>query len=213
MLICLTNLDAKTDDILSSISNDMEHFNEVATVTKENESYQPYIISVFQGKELEKLGISNLKEALELVPGVDMATDNFNNQTPIFRGSNSLAYGQTKLFIDDVLVNNLFFDAYSEYLGMPVEMIKRIEVVRGPGSKTDGINAYAGSIKVITYAEDFKGFESDDKLVFKYGSQNETYEEPKGQYKESPRVGGPVFDFVQRMRQPKVAAFSLPCLW
>ena len=172
MLICLTNLDAKTDDILSSISNDMEHFNEVATVTKENESYQPYIISVFQGKELEKLGISNLKEALELVPGVDMATDNFNNQTPIFRGSNSLAYGQTKLFIDDVLVNNLFFDAYSEYLGMPVEMIKRIEVVRGPGSKTDGINAYAGSIKVITYAEDFKGFESDDKLVFKYGSSD-----------------------------------------
>ena len=172
ILLNSINLSAKTDDsnILASISKDMKHFNKVATLTKQNEHYQPYIISVFQGKELEKLGVSTLKEALELVPGVDMATDNFNTQTPIFRGSNPLASGQSKLFIDGTLVNNVFFDAYSEYLSFPIEMIKRIEVVRGPGSKTNGVNAYAGSIHVITYAEDFEGFESDDKLVFKIGS-------------------------------------------
>jgi len=172
ILMNLTNLGAQDSDILSSISNDMDRFNTIATVTKQNEHYQPYIISVFKGKELEKLGVSNLQEALGLVPGVDMTTDNINNKTPIFRGSNSLGYGQTKLFIDDVLVNNLFFDSYSEYLSMAIEMIKRIEVVRGPGSKTNGVNAYAGSIKIITYAEDFKDFESQDKLVFKYGSND-----------------------------------------
>jgi len=170
LFIGLTSLSAQTDNLIESISSEMEHFNKVATVTKQNELYQPYIISVFQGNELEKLGISNLKEALLLVPGVDMATDNSNTQTPIFRGSNPLAYGQSKLFIDGVSVNNLFLDAYSEYLSFPIEMIKRIEVVRGPGSKIDGFNAYAGSINVITYAENFKGFESNDKLVFKYGS-------------------------------------------
>ena len=170
LAISLTCLNAQSNDILTSISDDMNRFNDVATITKQNEHYQPYIISAFKGKELEKIGVSNLKEALGLAPGVDMATDNFNNQTSIFRGSNALGYGQTKLFIDGVLVNNLFFDSYSEYLGMPVEMIKRIEVVRGPGSKTNGVNAYAGSINVITYAEDFKDFESNDKLVFKYGS-------------------------------------------
>jgi len=170
LLTGLTNLNAKTDDLLASISSDMEHFNDVATKTKQNEHYQPYIISVFHGKELEKLGISDLKEALSLVPGVDMATDNFNTQTPIFRGSNPLAVGQSKLFIDGTLVNNVFFDAYSEYLSLPIEMVKRIEVVRGPSNKNNGLNSYAGSINVITYAEDFKGFESKDKLVFKYGS-------------------------------------------
>ena len=170
LLTAFTSVNAQTNDILASISNDMDHYTEVATVTKQNESYQPYIISVFQGKELEKLGVANLKEALELVPGVDMATDNFNTKTPIFRGSNSLAFGQSKLFIDGTLLNNLFFDAYSEYLGLPIEMIKRIEVVRGPGSKTDGVNAYAGSIHVITYAEDFNEFESRDKIVLKAGS-------------------------------------------
>ena len=167
-----TAINAQSNDILTSISDDMHRFNTVATITKQNEHYQPYIISTFKGKELEKLGIANLKEALQLVPGIDITTDNFNNQTSIFRGSNSLGYGQTKLFIDDVLVNNLFFDAYSEYLGMPIEMIKRIEVVRGPGSKTNGVNAYAGSINIITYAEDFTDFESKDKIVFKYGSDN-----------------------------------------
>ena|GEM_PF-445096 len=170
--ISFTNLHAQNSDILNSISNDLNRFNTVATVTKQNEHYQPYIITVFKGKELESLGISNLKEALLLAPGVDMTTDNVNNKTPIFRGSNSVGYGQTKLFIDDVLVNNLFFNSYSEYLEMPIEMIKRIEVVRGPGSKTNGVNAYAGSVNIITYAEDFKDFESNDKLVFKYGSDN-----------------------------------------
>lgn len=169
-LLYAANLNAQTDDLLASISNEMQHFNEVATVTKQNEHYQPYVISVFDGKELEKLGIVNLEEALGLVPGVDMATDNFNIKTPIFRGSNPVAYGQSKLFIDGVPANNVFFDAYSEHLKMPVEMIKRIEVVRGPGSKTDGYNAYAGSINVITYAENFEDFENADSLIMKGGS-------------------------------------------
>jgi len=170
--LCLfvTGLELQANSVRSSLVSDMKKFDTIAMQTKQNEHYQPYIISVFRSKELEKLGVSNLKEALNLVPGVDMATDNFNNQTPIFRGSNPLAYGQSKLLIDGVLVNNLFFDAYCEYLSMPIDMIKRIEVIRGPGSKVDGINAYAGSINVVTYAENFKGFKSNDKLVFKYGS-------------------------------------------
>ncbi|WP_428739121.1 hypothetical protein, partial [Sulfurimonas sp.] len=46
------------DDVLSLISQDMNHFESVATITKQNEHYQPYIISVFKGKELEDLGVS-----------------------------------------------------------------------------------------------------------------------------------------------------------
>lgn len=168
--VAATPLSADEQDILASISNAMTHYEEVATATKNNERYQPYIISVFEGKDLEKLGINNLEEALLLAPGVDITTDNFNNRTMIFRGSNPQAYGQTKLFIDGTLVNEVFFDSYTQYLKMPIEMIKRIEVTRGPGSKTDGVNAYAGSIQVITYAEEFEGFESKDRLVFKGGS-------------------------------------------
>ncbi len=166
----VTLLHADENEILNSISNAMDHYETVATLTKNNERYQPYIITVFEGKDMEKLGIKDLEEALTLAPGVDITTDNFNNRTMIFRGSNPQAYGQTKLFIDGTLVNEVFFDSYTQYLKMPIEMIKRIEITRGPGSKTDGVNAYAGSIHVITYAEAFEEFESSDKVVFKGGS-------------------------------------------
>ncbi len=163
-------LSQENRDVINAISNDIETFSEVATTTRNNKLYQPYILSVFHSNELERLGIANLEEALKLVPGLDMSTDNINYKSPIFRGSNPVAFGQSKLFIDDVLVNDLFIDGYQQYLSMPIEMIKRIEVVRGPGSQIDGFNAYAGSIRVVTYAESLKGFESDDKVVFKAGS-------------------------------------------
>jgi len=139
---------------IKTITQELEHFTQAATATKVNEPYQPYIITVLEGKSLEKLGVSTLGEALELIPGVDMSTDLLDMKTPIFRGSNPVAFGQVKLLIDGMLANDTFIDSFAHYLYMPVEMIKRIEVVRGPGSRTDGINAYAGSIHVITYAEE-----------------------------------------------------------
>ena len=145
----------KLATLSDQITRDLDHVTEVATVTKANESYQPYIITTLEGKELEKLGITNLKEALELIPGVDIATDLMDLKTPIFRGSNPFAFGQVKLLIDDMVANDLLYDGFAGYLYMPIQIIKRIEVIRGPGSKTDGINTYAGSIRVVTYAEEF----------------------------------------------------------
>ena len=168
--------------VKQQISQDLEHFTEVATLTKVNEPYQPYIISVLVGNDLEKLGISTLQEALELIPGVDFATDLTDAQTPIFRGSNPFAFGQVKLLIDGMLANDLFTDGFLTYLYMPIEMIKRIEVVRGPGSRTDGINAYAGSIQVITYAED--AGEPLNRVFANVGSNNQ-------------RVGGFVSSFTE----------------
>ena len=174
LILIITFISAKTDEkivsTLANISKDLEEIAKIATKTKENEPYQPFIISVLKGKDLERLGVSNLKEALELIPGVDTATDNIDNKTAIFRGSNPFAYGQSKLIIDGIVVNNLMFDSYSEFLYMPIEIIKRIEVTRGPGSRVDGVNAYAGSIRVVTYAEQFKFLKNSDKIFFKRGS-------------------------------------------
>ncbi len=168
--LSIASVYAEDKYVMLDIVDEMSRFSEVATITKQNEHYQPYIISVFHGKELEKLGVLNVKDALSLVPGVDVATDNTNYQTAIFRGSNPFAFGQSKLMIDGVLVNDLFLDGYAPYLNMPINLVKRIEVVRGPGSKTDGVNAYAGSINIITYAESIEGFETGDKLFLKAGS-------------------------------------------
>ena len=163
----LENLQTETTKL---IAQELEHFTETATVTKANEPYQPYIITVLEGSDLEKLGVSTLGESLELIPGVDISTDLLDMKTPIFRGSNPLAFGQVKLLIDGMLANDTFIDGFASYLYMPVEVIKRIEVVRGPGSRTDGINAYAGSIHVITYAEDID--EPVNRVFGKTGSHD-----------------------------------------
>ncbi len=159
-------------------ASQIEHFKQTlqklqkeATKTKENIFYRPYIVSVYKGEDLEKIGVTRLDEALQLVPGLIINADNLDMETAIFRGSNPYAYGQTKLFIDGVCVNDVAFDQYSNYLRMPIELVKRIEIIRGPGNKSDDLNFYAGAIYVYTYAECEC---TKARYFFKKGSDNLT---------------------------------------
>jgi iron complex outermembrane receptor protein len=158
------------NELIDLIDNELDLYSKIATTTKQNEHYQPYIISILDGTTMEKLGFTTLEEAIKLIPGVDIKGDNVNNKIAIFRGSNPISYGQSKLFIDGILVNNIYFDGYSEYLDMPIELIKRIEVTRGPGNENNSVPSYAGSINIITYAEE--GTKRDNLVFTKFGSNN-----------------------------------------
>ncbi len=168
-LVALNTLYAQSSytHLLKSIGDELQTYEKTATQTKKNEHYQPYIVSVLEGETIMKLGFVTLEDALGIIPGIDISSDNLDYKSATFRGSNPIAFGQSKLFIDGVLVNNVYFDGYSEYLDMPVELIKRIEVIRGPGNEGNEVASYAGSINIITYAEDL----SESGLVFaKIGS-------------------------------------------
>ncbi|MFA5215477.1 TonB-dependent receptor plug domain-containing protein [Sulfuricurvum sp.] len=151
-LLALT-LSASEQPIIDSLNEDMAEAAKMATDTNSNIDYQPFILSILHEDDLSKLGVKTLGEALILVPGVDMATNTMNNRTPIFRGSNSTAYGQSTLAIDGIVVNDDLFSNYNAYLDLPIELIDRIEVVRGSGSFIEGVNGYAGTINVITHAK------------------------------------------------------------
>jgi len=152
-LIPLTLL-ASDLPLLTSLTEDMTYAEQQATQTNRNIDYQPFILSVWNHKDLVSFGAHTLKDSLMLIPGIDMMGDTTNNRTTVIRGSNPLAFGQTKLAIDGVVVNDRSFDSYSAYLDFPIELIERIEVVRGSGSFIEGVNGYSGSINVITYAKD-----------------------------------------------------------
>lgn len=132
----------------------MSQTTQLATQKNQNIDYQPFILSVWDQEDLFSFGVLTLKDALMLLPGVDMMGDTINNRTMVVRGSNPLAYGQTKLVIDGIIVNDQSFDSYNTYLNFPIELIKRIEVVRGSGSFIEGVNGYSGTINVITMAHD-----------------------------------------------------------
>lgn len=166
----VAHADNSTDDLMELLQNDLQKYSEIATETKQNVDYMPYIVSVLHNKELTQLGILSLREALTLVPGVDISIGMAGVQNPIFRGSNPFAMGQSKLVIDGVVVNDQMFGAYNQYLDMPIDIIERIEVVRGPGSLLSNVNAYAGSIHVITKANKDDGSKKEKSIFASFGS-------------------------------------------
>jgi len=161
------------NDIATSLLQDMSDTTEIATQTNQNIDYQPFILSVLQSNDLMKFGVRTLGEALTMIPGVDMAANTMNNRTPIFRGSNPTAYGQSILVIDGYVVNDHFFSGYDAYLDLPIELIERIEVVRGSGSFMEGVNGYAGTINVITRTQSNPQDDQKRVVFAKAGSNGE----------------------------------------
>lgn len=164
--------EVSTDQLLFELQQDMDQYAKIATNTKQNVDYMPYVVSTLKEKDLSSLGVLNLREALTLIPSVDLNVGMAGVKNPIFRGSNPFAYGQSKLIIDGVLVNDQIFGGYNQYLDMPVHIIQRIEVVRGPGSLLSHANGYAGSIHVITKANRDDLEKVDNEVFTSFGSND-----------------------------------------
>lgn len=149
---------------------------DLATEHKLNEDYLPSVISVLRGSELEALGVRNLGEALDILPGIEMTIDQFGTPTAIVRGHtlpNADVYDKIKLVVDGISINNQLSSAGSFYYSLPINLIERIDVLRGPGSVQYGAGAYFGVVNVITKAhlhtgcnEAGAGFGSEEAYYF-----------------------------------------------
>lgn len=171
-LVISVSLNANDLSLLDSLNKDITQTAKIATQSNQNIDYQPFILSVLDSETLSKFGVRTLGQSLKLIPGVDMATNTMNNRTPIFRGSNPTAYGQSTLVIDGVVVNDSLFSNFNAYLDMPIELIERIEVVRGSGSFIEGINGYAGTINVVTRSSSSSFNNQDGSLNITAGSDD-----------------------------------------
>lgn len=121
-----------------------------ATQHLQKSSDTPANITVITAKQIRDWGIHDLKEALQLVPGVNTYQSYFGYKHVNFRGVSQELYTNKS----SVLINghpaydSLFGDARTGYV--PIEAIERIEVIRGPGSVLYGTNAMAGVVNIIT---------------------------------------------------------------
>ncbi|MHB8808610.1 MAG: TonB-dependent receptor plug domain-containing protein [Desulfobulbaceae bacterium] len=112
----------------------------------------PSVASVITKEDIEATGATTLDEALETVPGLHV----FPNGTMLMEPNWSIRGIQAGLNPQVLLLINGFPLSHSVQgnrpigLQMPVSMISRIEVVRGPGSAVHGADAFAGTINVIT---------------------------------------------------------------
>ncbi len=148
----------------------------IATRLKTPIGKAPSVVTVITDEEIKNLGYRTLVEVLRIVPGFEiMKFADFGMESPSVRGLATVnGANRIRLMLDGHFVNNpLRGRAFNEFDDFPVENIKRIEIIRGPGSAMYGENAFSAVINIITKdAGDIDGV----KLTSGYGSFD-TYEE------------------------------------
>lgn len=105
-------------------------------------------VDVIERDEIVRAGHSSLLGLLASRPGVQMARNGGpgSNGSVYIRGANS---GHTLLLIDGVRIGSATNGAPTLET-IPLEIIERIEILRGPGSALYGADALGGVIQVFT---------------------------------------------------------------
>ena len=120
----------------------------ISTNTRQPRHKAPSVVSVISATDIEKAGAANLVEILETVPGIHIFYNTFAFRPLIsFRGAKA---NQTLLMVNGSPMKDLYWGFGNYWKGLPVSMIDRVEIIRGPGSAVYGADAAAGVINVIT---------------------------------------------------------------
>ena len=115
-------------------------------------------VKVITADDIRQLPATTLGELLKLmVPGMDLRVE-YDQFTKIYLGIRGLSgdsFAKRILFLMDGRPLNYPVDGdFDTDMRFPVAAIKRIEVVRGPGSSLYGANAFQGTINIITGVDD-----------------------------------------------------------
>lgn len=118
------------------------------TKTFKRKTDSPVIVNILDSKTLANLQVCNLSEGLKFQPGLRVETDCQTCGYTQLR-MNGLAGGYSQILINGRPIFSPLMSLYGMEQ-LPVNMIDRIEVVRGGGSTLYGSSAIAGTVNVIT---------------------------------------------------------------
>ncbi|MFQ5631276.1 MAG: TonB-dependent receptor, partial [bacterium] len=110
----------------------------------------PAIIDVITERQIRDLNTSDLYEVISSLPGIEMMETYFGRTVLQFRGIMNIHYtNKVLLMVNGSPMYEPVNGAYFLEL-VPINSIKQIEVIRGPGSSLYGTKAYSGVINIIT---------------------------------------------------------------
>jgi outer membrane receptor protein involved in Fe transport len=117
---------------------------------KTNEA--PNIVSVISDKQIKDYGRISINDILYQLPG--FAPSQINDRRTVtsrglYEGWNN---NHLLMLVDGVQHNDLFYGSALTWEITPLNMIKSLEVIRGPGSALYGSNATNGVISLNTYS-------------------------------------------------------------
>lgn len=134
---------------------------EAATKTAIPVSKAPGAVTVVTAKQIRESGARTIPDVLRLVAGVNVRW-NPMVQTIDMRGFGENPFtNRVLLLIDGVPYNDWNQGGFPQHPGLDffvLQNVKRIEVVKGPGSSLYGENAFWGVINIVTLSgEDLQG--------------------------------------------------------
>jgi len=124
----------------------------IATKTEETLSTVPSTITILSSKDIQALGISNAYDIINFIPGFQMTRGDWVGAVPKEHARGIyLDNGYLLVMINGQRLNESSFGKASVYTPfIPVDIIERVEVIRGPGSALYGSNAFLGVFNIIT---------------------------------------------------------------
>ena len=117
-----------------------------ATMTEKQIADVPGAVQVITGQALIEMNAQTVADAVAEATGLVVTTETGRQKRPSIRGTGN---NHTLLLID----GRRLAAGFKDLLGLeqvPVDMIERIEVVRGPASALYGSDAIGGVVNVIT---------------------------------------------------------------
>jgi len=126
---------------------------EVTSVSKKAQSLSDTAAAIFviTNDDLRRSGVTNIPDALRMVPGLNVARIDSNKWAVTSRGFNGRFANKLLVLIDGrSIYTPTFSGVYWEVQDVSLEDVQRIEVIRGPGATLWGANAVNGVINIIT---------------------------------------------------------------
>ena len=112
-------------------------------------------VFVISAEDIRRSTATSVPELLRLAPGVDARQIDASHWAVSIRGFNSEFADKLLVLVDGVSVFSSTFSGVNwDELDMDLAEIDRIEVIRGPGAATWGVNAVNGVINIITQPAD-----------------------------------------------------------
>jgi len=131
----------------------LDNVSDLATKKSLNVDYMPSVVSIVDAQTYIDAGVKNVGEALGMLPGIQMQMSPMGYTTATVRGfKNPNAYlsDKIKILVDGVAINNEVAGSSSFYMDFPMQLVEKIEVLRGPNSTTQGSGAFYGTVNIVT---------------------------------------------------------------
>lgn len=142
----------------------------IASKFKQDADESPASVTVITEQQIKAMGARNLEDVFRQIPGFEMMRD-VAYPAPLIAMRGMLVAepksDKIKYLLNGHALRSFTEGPFAGFYFLPVENIKRIEIIRGPGSALYGSSAYLGVVNIIT-----KDGDDPSEITMQAGSYN-----------------------------------------